>query len=384
MLQRVESSIGPVALIAIFFLAFGANAQDPPKLPDTPKAPSWKLDYFYDKDRSSLTVTDAVFVSPTKAILAGTIEEKQKQRSVIGHSLDAGKTWSFENIKEVPVALFFLNETQGWMATQKSIQATSDGGRTWKRQNPLGGMRRLYFLDAKRGFAIGAPKAAFETRDGGDSWVPIEEAQKPQSNPDYTAYETIDFAAGKYGVIFGSSYPARAKSPVPDWIDPQRAASIRQVPTLTILLSTIDGGENWKSSTAPLFGHPVSTTISKLGFGLTVFRYDNQFEVPSEVYRTELTGSAKISIAFRQKDRLVTDAYIRDDGTAFLAAVEPPGAAPVVAIPAKIKMLIARDGKTFLETKVDYRATARSILFCPFGNMVWAFTDTGMLLRLVE
>jgi len=350
----------------------------------TAKVASWKLDYFYDKDRSNLNVADAVFVSPTKGVLIGAIEEKQKQRAVVGLSSDAGKNWTFETLKEFPVALFFINETTGWMATQKSIQATSDGGRTWKRLNPLGGMKRLYFLDAKRGFAVGSPKAAFETRDGGDSWVPLEAAQKPSSNPDYTSYESIDFAEKKVGVIFGSSYPQRSKSPVPEWVDPQRAASVRQVPTLTILLSTVDGGETWVPSTAPLFGHPISTVISKLGFGLTVFRYDNQFEVPSEVYRNDFKANGKLFSVFREKNRLVTDAYIREDGTSFLAAVEPPGAAPVVPIPVKIKMLVAGDGKTFTETKVDYRATARNVIFCAFGNTLWAFTDTGMLLRYVE
>jgi len=166
-----------IRLVLCFALLTVAHAQDPPK-PEPPQAAkvqasepakssaSWKLDYFYDKDRSSLSVVDAAFVSPTKAILVGGIEEKQKIRSVIGFSSDAGKNWTFDTLKEQPVALFFLNEATGWLATQKSIQATSDGGRTWRRLNPLGGMRRLYFLDKDRGFAVGSPKAVFETKDG--------------------------------------------------------------------------------------------------------------------------------------------------------------------------------------------------------------------------
>ncbi len=373
----------PFALLTRSILAAVMLSRAVAQAPDAPRLPIWKLDYFFDKDRSSLTVADAVFVSPSRAILAGGIDEKEKRRNVIGRSSDAGKTWTFDLIKESPVALFFINENKGWLATQKSIQTTSDGGRTWQKLNPMGGMRRLYFFDEKRGFAIGSPKAAFSTRDGGATWDPIEAAQKPGSNPDTTIYEGIAFA-GKVGVIFGSSYPPRRQNGVPEWADPGLSASTRQVPTLTIALTSVDGGDTWYPATAPLFGHPQATVLSTSGYGLTVFRYDNQFEVPSEVYRTDMLNERKIRSVFKRKDRLVTDVYIRPNGGAILAAIEPPGQSPLIAIPAKVKMLISADGITYAETKVDYRVTARSVFFCRFGDTVWAFTDTGMLLRLVE
>lgn len=345
------------------------------------QAQSWKIDYFYDKDRSSLYIADAAFLSATQAIAIGGIDEKDKRRPVIGRSSDAGKTWAFEPTKENPVSLFFLNETNGWMVTQKAILGSSDGGKTWKRLSPLGGMRKLHFLTAQHGFAVGAPKAAFETHDGGVNWIPIAAAQTPTSNPDHTTYDVIAFGNEKYGAIFGSAIPPRRGS-VPEWMDPQRTAGVRQVPTLTLLLSTVDGGKTWTPSTAPLFGRPTVARMSPLGFGLLVFRYENQFEAPSEVYQMDLTGtSSKIGTLFKQKDRLITDALIRPDGSILMAGVEPPAQAPGVPIPVKVKILESKDRKTFTEMPVNYRASARRVFLSAVGDKVWAITDTGMVLR---
>ncbi len=40
----------------------------------------------------------------------------------------------------------------------------------------------------------------------------------------------------------------------PAWMDPERASKRKQVPTLTLLMQTNDGGATWESSTVPLFG----------------------------------------------------------------------------------------------------------------------------------
>ena len=46
-------------------------------------------------------------------------------------------------------------------------------------------------------------------------------------------------------------------------MEPERAVKRRQVPTLTLELKTLDGGETWKSETAPLFGSVSSAKFSE-------------------------------------------------------------------------------------------------------------------------
>src|SRR6202040_3322293 len=80
---------------------------------------------------------------------------------------------------------------------------------------------------------------------------------------------------------------------LPEWMHPESTLSRRQQPRLTLELDTLDGGETWKSGTAPLLGSLVSTRLAGER-GLLVFDYVDSFEWPAEVYRLDLkTGQSE-------------------------------------------------------------------------------------------
>jgi hypothetical protein len=357
----------------------------------------WNLQYFYDEDRTELEIVDLAFPSATRGIAVGAIydvEGRKKPQPVALVTSDGGAKWTQVPLKEAPRSIFFLNESLGWLVTDESIWFTEESGRSWTRIDdqlkpnrklegaPEGGLiLRVWFLDPQHGFAAGMQKSVLETKDGGRSWTPVEEASKPQANPAFTVYSRIAFADERRGLIIGGYFPRRAGDDVPAWMVPEQMLRRRQVPTLTLQLATANGGAQWSSSTAPLLGAVTSLRLAGMN-GLAVFGYADSFEWPSEVYRLDLRTGKSESV-FKQKDRHVLDAAIFSDGLAFLAAVEPSGALRSAPIPGPVKMLASTDFKNWVEMDVDYRAVARSIVLAgPDPEHLWAATDTGMILHL--
>ena len=362
----------------------------------------WTLQYFYDQNGKELHITDLAFPSATRGIAVGEIADREGRhlQSTAIVTSDAGAHWSLVPLKEFPRSLFFLNESAGWLVTDEGIWFTDEAGRSWKRLSeqirkerklfpaPHSGLLlRVWFLDAQHGFGVGLEKSVYETRDGGRTWKPVEEAAKPLTGAAYSAYSQIAFADERLGVIAGGYLPPRAdpnaREGLPDWLAPEGALRRLQQPLLSMELETRDAGAKWHASTAPVFG-----SIERLRLagrtGLAVFAYADSFAWPSEVYRLDLTTGKSLS-AFKQKDRRVTDAAMFQDGSAILAAVEPPGRLRSAPIPGKVKMLTSADLTTWTEMAVDYRAVARGLVLAgPDRAHMWAATDTGMILRLVN
>jgi hypothetical protein len=359
-------------------------------------AQKWTIQYFYDEDRSRLELTDLAFPSAERGIAVGTIQDERegrKPRYTALVSSDGGAKWSLVPLKEFPRSIFFLNDSLGWLVTPNAIWFTEESGRTWTKvsdqikpskkfgEPPPGGLiLRVWFLDPQHGFAAGLQRSVFETRDGGRSWSPVEEAPKPPSNPQYTSYSRLAFADARHGLIVGG-YSPPGQSDLPSWMEPERAMRRYQFPTLALLLETHDGGAKWISSTAPLFGSIASLRLAGVD-GLAVFVYNDSFEWPSEVYHIDLS-SGKSESVFRENDRRVTDSAVFTGRRAFLAAVEPPGRLHSTPIPGKVKMLTSANLKDWTELEVDYKAVARSLVLAgPDADHLWAATDTGMILRL--
>jgi photosystem II stability/assembly factor-like uncharacterized protein len=288
---------------------------------------------------------------------------------------DGGDRWAEVKLDDAPYSLFFLDDSRGWMVTERGIWKTDESGRTWKRlsKHSPGSLLRVWFLDENHGFAIGVEKTVLESKDGGKNWKPVPASKEPTGNPDFSAYTQIAFLNNKSGLIAGSSVP-----PVRRGFN----AKGRQVPTMTIQLQTNDGGVTWKPSSAPLFGEITGLKLHGDG-GLVLFSFVNEFEVPSEVYRLYTQGGNTKSV-FRAKDRRVTDIELFD-GHAFLAAVEPPRLAREAAdLPGKIHVLESVDLETWKEIPVDYRASgAWPKLSGPDRQHMFMATDNGMILRLI-
>ncbi|MEQ1886389.1 MAG: YCF48-related protein [Bryobacteraceae bacterium] len=363
------------------------------------KPADWALQYFYDEEKSELVIADLACPSASRCIAVGTIQDRDgrgKPRFTAVVTSDAGARWALVPLREQPRSVFFLNEDSGWMVTRDGVWFTEEAGRAWTRiadqikpnkkldRAPDSGLLlRIWFVDPQHGYGVGLQKAIYETKDGGHTWAPLEEAAKPSSNPAFSYYARIAFADSKHGLMVGGYAPPRRGSDdsLPDWMDPERALKRREVPTLTLEVETRDAGTTWRSSTAPLIGSIASLHLANAD-GLAVFGYADSFAWPSEVFHLDLKNGKSGSV-FKQKDRRVTDSAIFAEGPAFLAAIEPPGQMASVPIPGKVKILISDNFTDWNEMKVDYRAVGRSVVLAgPDANHVWAATDTGMILSL--
>src|SRR5262249_39978616 len=148
--------------------------------------------------------------------------------------------------------------------------------------------------------AVGYQKTVLQTFDGGRTWSPLADAAKPMGNPAFTAYTQIAFEGGR-GLIVGASVPPRRDLGVyPSWMDPEQASSRRQVPTLTLLIQTVDSGGHWTADNAPILGLVWALRMADR-YALDVFSFDASFEWPSEVYKIDLT-TGRSTLTFHQKD----------------------------------------------------------------------------------
>lgn len=102
-----------------------------------------------------------------------------------GHILysdNAGKSWVQANVptRQLLTSVFFINDKKGWaVGHDAQILATTDGGTTWtrqfedlKREAPL---LDIWFQDENHGMAVGAYGALLETTDGGQHWEDVSD-----------------------------------------------------------------------------------------------------------------------------------------------------------------------------------------------------------------
>jgi photosystem II stability/assembly factor-like uncharacterized protein len=361
-------------------------------------APKWTIQYFYDELKSEMEISDLAFPSAQRGIAVGTIFEKAsgKEKYTSLATSDGGLHWTLLPLKEYPRSIFFLNDSIGWMVTDKGLWFTEESGRTWKKLSEqikpdktleppttIGLLLRVWFLDEKHGFGVGLQKTIVETKDGGRTWNPVEAAVKPAGNPAYTAYTHVVFTDGKRGVIVGGSQPPRRdegmRGSLPAWMDPERASKRKQLPTLTLMVQTKDGGATWDTTTAPLFGIVTSLRYAG-GDGLIVMGFNESFQWPSDVYRLSDHETGRV---FRDKTPRVIDAELYPGPHIYLAGVQPTGKMNTAAIPGKVRILESDDFKTWTEMAVDYKAEARSVVMAgPDADHLWVATDTGMILHL--
>lgn len=359
-------------------------------------AQRWTIQYFYDEPRDELTVADLAFPTAERGVAVGWTQERgHKPKPVSLTTTDAGEHWTLASLPDLPRSLFFLNQSTGWMVSEDAIWF-SDDGRSWRKISdqtkpdkklkpaPPGGLiLRVWFLDAQHGYAAGYQKTVLQTSDGGHTWKPLPDAAKPTGDQAFTAYSQIAFD-GPLGLIVGVAIPPRNDlGPFPSWMEPERASKQRERRTETLLLQSRDRGASWTAMNAPLFG--LITALRMTGpDALDVFSYGPSSEWPSEVYRLDLTTGTTKSV-FGEKDRKVTDIALFAGRTAFLAAVEPTGSLNTAPIPGRVRILTSSNLTEWKEMPVDYRAEARTIVLAgPDAHHMWAGTDTGMILRLVE
>lgn len=346
-------------------------------------AATWKSVYFYDEDGAGLRLHDLQWPGPGCAIALGTEANRGKVKHVAVISNDGGKTWALTPLKSHARSAFFLNDRLGWIVTESGLERTGDCGRTWEKLGRQKDIVRVWFRDEALGWAVGAPKKTLETRDGGKTWKDIAAVDPPKSDPDRSIFAWVEFANEKKGVMVGWHQPDRKSPRFPAWMDPEEAKLHRQLPSLTLMLQTLDGGTTWKGFTASVMGRMTRLRLGPDGSGLAVLEFDPGFEWPSEVFGMGV-GATTVARVYRDKHLAVTDAAIGSDGWSYLAGVEVEGTMRL-PVPTKVKIVRSLDWKNWEPMAVDYRASGGFVRIAVGPNRaLMALTDTGMILRLEQ
>ena len=151
-------------------------------------AQKWAIQYFFDEMRQEMEITDLAFPTAERGIAAGAVYDKMsgRERYVSLTSADGGAHWSMQSLKEYPRSIYFLNDSLGWMVTDRGVWFTEESGRTWKKlceqikpdknlepETTIGLLLRVWFLDEKHGFGVGLQKTIVETKDGGRTWTAL-------------------------------------------------------------------------------------------------------------------------------------------------------------------------------------------------------------------
>ena len=348
------------------------------------QAPRWQMQYSYDQAKSDLVLQDIQTPSVRRGVAIGNIQDgKGGRKPVAAVTSDGGAHWDVVKLEEVPVSLFFLNDSVGWMVTEKGLWKTDEAGKDWKKLPKLPAPPlRVYFADENNGWAACNKKTVLVTHDGGRKWEPVKAASEPPGAPDRSAYSWISFANRNYGIILGFNQPAmRWGSGFPAWMDPEDALSRRETPHLSYTLVTRDGGQTWRAGSASLLGQVTRARFSANGPGLGLIEYGDAATSPSEVFKLDWTTGKSLGI-FRDKRWFITDVWLTKEGTSYLAGIEVVGKVHSIA-PGNVKVFKSNDMATWVEMAVDYRAVAhRAMLSGADEQNLWLATDNGMILKL--
>ncbi len=336
-------------------------------------AATWKIQLNYDKDASALELHDLQCPSAQVCVAGGVIVDtssgKDKIQGTVVITTDGGAHWKFEEVREVPESLFFLNDSTGWMVTATGVWQTLETGRDWTKVATMKGLAKVWFLDALHGFAVGGPKSIYETKNGGKDWTFLAASNLPKADAEATTFDTIIFS-GKLGLISAT-------------VAPENAGLRRSIGA--VLLVTADAGKTWESKPLNLQGRiTCMRALNQPNHALAVIEYVGKAKYPAELFTLDLE-TLETHAVFRQTDRVARDAVVLPDGQVLVASVERMGEMSEVPIPSKLRMMESTSLDTWLPESADYRAVAmRPMLAVADAHNVWVATDTGMILKRVE
>src|SRR5215467_4445386 len=134
-------------------------------------SPRWRIQYFYDEVRATFEISDLKFPTAKNGMAVGAIVSQHGAKPTSAITTDGGAHWSLAPLKERPASIFFINDSLGWMVTDKGLWQTEEFGKSWHKLKAPSGLWRVYFLNPDRGWAIGSKKQIFETSNGGKDWA---------------------------------------------------------------------------------------------------------------------------------------------------------------------------------------------------------------------
>ena len=62
------------------------------------RAERWQMQYYYDEDRSALTINDLAFPTPQRGVAVGFISEKERTKGAAVVTSDGGAHWSLVSL----------------------------------------------------------------------------------------------------------------------------------------------------------------------------------------------------------------------------------------------------------------------------------------------
>jgi len=342
----------------------------------------WRLQYFYDADNSRLAIADLNFPTPQLGMAVGYLLKGDKPHPAGVVTRDGGRSWAPLALPRPGASLFFLDQSLGWLRLERRRHLENHRVRPGlEAAGPPPRRHAGPFRGSEPGLGGGGAQVHLGVGDGGKQWRRLPVADESKTTRDFTTYACIAFANSTTGLIAGWSKRPRFRR-WPDWMLPESRP--RELPSVSLLLDTHDGGAHWHVSEASLFGRVTQARLAPDGRGLNLIEFWDAFDWPAEVFRFDW-HTGETARVFRQKDRAVTDLALPSQGPAYLAAIEPPGLLPRSPIPGKLKMLRSDDLTHWQEMEVDYRAVGRrAILAAPDAANLWVATDTGMILKLVQ
>lgn len=348
---------------------------------------TWKIQHLVDQEDVSVLMNDFKFMSPERGIAVCSVERKGRIEAQALLTRDGGVHWTEAKLKDLPISLAMVNESQGYFVGREGLWYTAEGGLTWtKRKLPREAgsflMTRAHFIRENRGWLYGTGKVFYSTEDGGMNWTKVPESASINLTASNTAWNwLVPITANIVMLVGHSSSAPKEDSRFPDWMMPERAARRRLTPSTTVLAETRDQGKTWKTSVASTFGQVVR--IRTWGTrAISIFHYSQSFVFPSEVVEMELS-TGKSQPLFRRKDLVVQDAVLLDGGGTLVAALQYQGQLMTSPIPARLRIFYSPDARRWREMKVDYRAAGTRALFTKVGDdNIWVGTSEGTILKL--
>jgi hypothetical protein len=340
--------------------------------------------FFFQKDQAEGAFSDFATGSDGRAWYSGAVLTERRATGCLVSTADGGKTWKQTELKFIPRSLFALDSTFLWAVSEKSdVWFSNESGLVWKKMGKAKNAERVAFLDAQRGFAIGAEKTFLRTEDGGKSWRHVPEGAQGPGDAKRFSYQQIDVFSKDRMMVSGSARPDRSyfRRRLPDWMEPELALLDSAKPSISVSLETSDAGKTWKASSGSAFGALSRVRMGNDGQGYSLVKFADAFEYGGELFALRPNQKPKVERVLRRRDLYFHDlAYVPGDGV-YVGCTEKRGKVNL-PIPTRVRVLHSKDGAEWDEVPVDYRASAQELFLdaTPSGA-VFAATDNGTVLR---
>ena len=179
-------------------------------------------------------------------------------------SKDGGKTWTVAGLADMGTMhsnIDFIDDMNGWVATQKRCMATKDGGKTWTKVELPKEADRIAAIALRTptdGYFLTNAGLLFITKDGGKTWTNkdigiknykiVDTANKPQLVKKDVALADIAFMDENTGyIVFAGSVPGEGNK--------------------VFCLKTEDGGSTWNAEEVATADGYIASTVSLTGDG---------------------------------------------------------------------------------------------------------------------